>query len=325
MKSPAIPLQPLPVVTKVWFRVGMDLTGPLVESNGFKYILTVIDNFTRWIETRPLRTKEAKEVARGLFSVYCRQGAPVQIISDNGTEFTNRLHKALHEAYNCKLIFSTPYHPQTNGLVESSHKALKGSLIKTLDGEKEKWSDYLEEITFSLNIRPRETTQFSAFELMHGSRKPRLPIQAENFATLYPNGGELSLGESARNEEILELVNSTQEVLMKTHEIAGKSLTHSKALMKKQHDKRLNPRALTKIEKGDEVLIENVYLKKRGGKLEETYPVDKVNPTNVHVCRNKRIQRVKTSKAKLWNKQSLKSLSSKRLRLDFENNPPFVR
>ena len=60
LKSPTNPLQPLPVITKVWFRVGMDLTGPLVESNGFKYILTIIDNFTRWIETRPLRTKEAK-------------------------------------------------------------------------------------------------------------------------------------------------------------------------------------------------------------------------------------------------------------------------
>ena len=82
-------------------------------------------------------------------------------------------------------------HPQTNGLVESSHKSLKRSLIKTLDEKKEKWYDFLEEITFSLNIRPRETTQFSAFELMHGSRKPRLPIQAENLANVYLNGGEL--------------------------------------------------------------------------------------------------------------------------------------
>ena len=90
------------------------------------YILTLIDHFTRWLETRPLRNIEAKEVARGLFSIYCRQGAPVQIISDNGTEFTNKLHKELHEIYNCKLIFSSPYHPQTNGLVESSHKPLKG-------------------------------------------------------------------------------------------------------------------------------------------------------------------------------------------------------
>ena len=136
LKSPTNPLQPLPVITKVWFRVGMDLTDPLVESNRFKYILTVIEYFASWIETRPLRTKEAKEVARGLFSIYCRQCAQVQIIRDNGTEFTNKVHKALHEAYNCKLMFSTPCHLQTNGLVESSHKALKRPLIKLWMGKK---------------------------------------------------------------------------------------------------------------------------------------------------------------------------------------------
>ena len=66
---------------------------------------------------------------------------------------------------------------------------------------------------------------------MHGSRKPRLPIQAEYLATLYPNAGEFILGESARDEEILELVNSTEEVQMKHQDIAGKSLTQSKVVL----------------------------------------------------------------------------------------------
>ena len=106
LKAPTTPLQPLPVITKVWFRVGMDLTSPLIDSEGYKYILTFMDHFTKWIETRPLRSKEAIEVARGIFSIYCRLGAPVQIICDNGTEFKNQISKELHEAHNCKLIFS---------------------------------------------------------------------------------------------------------------------------------------------------------------------------------------------------------------------------
>ena len=67
LKSPIVPLQPLPVITKVWYRVGMDYTGPLFELEGYKYILTFIDHFTKWIETRPLKTKESKEVAKGIF------------------------------------------------------------------------------------------------------------------------------------------------------------------------------------------------------------------------------------------------------------------
>ena len=123
LKSPTVPLKPLPVIAKVWYRVGMDLTVPLVKLDGHKYILTFRDHFTKWIETRPLRSKEVNEVARGIFSIYCRQGAPVQTITDNGTEFTNLISKELHESYNCKLIFSAPYHPQTNSLVLSCTRA----------------------------------------------------------------------------------------------------------------------------------------------------------------------------------------------------------
>ena len=78
LKSPTTPLKPLPIITKVWYRVEVDLTGPLIGSNGYKYILTMIDRFTRWIETRPLSSKEVK----GLYSIYCRPGAPVRIITD---------------------------------------------------------------------------------------------------------------------------------------------------------------------------------------------------------------------------------------------------
>ena len=184
LKSPIAPLKPSPIITKVRYRVGMDLTGPLIELNGYKYILTMNDHFTRWIETRQLISKEA---ARGIYSIYCRQGAPVRIITDNGTEFKKQIiFHALHKTYYSKLIFSTPYNPQTNGLVESSHKAIKQALVKSLNEKNGNWSLFLEEITFSINIRPRATTNFSAFELMHGSKKPRLPIQEQNQAYQYP-------------------------------------------------------------------------------------------------------------------------------------------
>ena len=184
----------------------------------------------------------------------------------------------------------------------------------------------MEEITFSLNIRPRETTHFSAFELMHGSRKPRLPIQAENLSALYPDAGTALLDEWAGEDEVNKLVDSLHEVELQNQNIAGEYLAHSKTLMKKQHDKKLHPVTRNKFEKGDEVLIENVYRKKKGGKLEDRwlgpYNVDKVNTTNVRICRNKSIQRVKISKAKLWKKRPLVDSSSptrKHLRLDSES------
>ena len=84
LSRPIEPLKPLPVIVRPWYRVGMDLTGPLVLSNSYQYIFTIVDHFTRWVETRGLKNKETTEVAKAVFSVYCNKGAPVQIITDNG-------------------------------------------------------------------------------------------------------------------------------------------------------------------------------------------------------------------------------------------------
>ena len=89
--------------------------------------------------------------------------------------------KTLQNTYNCKMLLSAPYHPQTNGFDESSNKTIKRYLMKMLSTKRENWHDFLEQVVFSINIRKRPATGFSAFELMNGLRKPRTPIEAENL------------------------------------------------------------------------------------------------------------------------------------------------
>ena len=194
-------------------------------------------------------------------------------------------------------------------MVESTHKALKRALIKTLDEKKENWVHFLEEITFSLNIRPRGTTNFSAFELVHGSRKPRLPTEADNLALLYPDIIVAASDEDEDENETKELVEYMQNAQENDHEMAGECLTRSKVLMKKQYDKKVNPITFTNLKETDEVLIENVYQRKKGGKFQDKwlgpYPIAQVNPKTVKVYRNKSIQRVKKSKVKVWKKPAV--------------------
>ncbi|KAI6654625.1 hypothetical protein LOD99_1020 [Oopsacas minuta] len=80
---------------------------------------------------------------------------------------------------------------------------------------------------------------------------------------------------------------------------AGEHLSHSQTLMKQQYDKKVNPIAFSKIENGDNVLIENMYRNKKRGKLQDRwlgpYPVTKVNRTTVQVLRNHSLQLVKRS------------------------------
>ena len=79
----------------------MDLVGPLVPSNGYHHFLTMTDYFTKYVATRLLKTKEASEVAAAIFSIYCQLGAPVRVITDNGTSFTSQVCGC----YNNSLIF----------------------------------------------------------------------------------------------------------------------------------------------------------------------------------------------------------------------------
>ena len=134
----------------------------------------------------------------------------MQIVTDNGREFTNTISKTLQEIHGCKLLFSAPYHPQTNGLVESTHKAIKQSLIKSLS--ENLWFHYLELVTFSINT-PRDTTKYSAFELIQGCRKPRLTFEAEHLAFHYSDISmeENSLENDGNDDELLQFLKNEKE------------------------------------------------------------------------------------------------------------------
>ena len=77
--------------------VGMDLIGPLKKTkNGNQYILTMTDYFSKYVESIALTDKQASTVAQRIFQVYCRQGAPVKILNDQGREFLNEVNYCMH-------------------------------------------------------------------------------------------------------------------------------------------------------------------------------------------------------------------------------------
>lgn len=61
----------------------------------FKYILCYQDNFSKFIQLRPLASKLNSEVRFHLFNIFCLQGPPSILQSDNGPEFVAKLIKEL--------------------------------------------------------------------------------------------------------------------------------------------------------------------------------------------------------------------------------------
>ncbi|RDX72051.1 gag-pol, partial [Mucuna pruriens] len=100
----------------VW---GIDFIGPFPISNGYSYILLVVDYVSKWVEARATKTNDAKAVVDFLKSnIFYQFGVPKALTSDQGTHFCNRVMFSLLEKYGVVHRIATPYLPQTNDQAE---------------------------------------------------------------------------------------------------------------------------------------------------------------------------------------------------------------
>lgn len=91
--------------------------GPfLMGSQGYKYLFVVVDYFAKWEEAKALRSITEDSVIQFMLrSIVYRFGVPLQVISNNGTQFTDKKLRKLCEDNGIKLSFVPVYHPQANG------------------------------------------------------------------------------------------------------------------------------------------------------------------------------------------------------------------
>ena len=108
-------------------------------------------------------------------NVYNKFGGSRKILSDNGTEFKNKLFTQiateLGVEYKC---YSPPYHPQSNGRIEGFHHFLKTCMAKHIRENKE-WDELTQMACAAYNFFPNEHSKESPFFLMFG-RDPRIPL-----------------------------------------------------------------------------------------------------------------------------------------------------
>ncbi|XP_050703221.1 uncharacterized protein YagA-like [Eriocheir sinensis] len=113
--------------------VHVDLVGPLPHSNGYKYLLTCVDRFTRWPEAVPVEDITTDTIARAFVNTWVsRFGTPLSLTSDRGSQFESNLWDKVMSILGVKRIRTASYHPQSNGLVERFHRQLKASLAATV-------------------------------------------------------------------------------------------------------------------------------------------------------------------------------------------------
>ena len=176
-----------------WVCVSGDIMGPKPPSKkGFRYIIVFQDLFTKYVELRALRRADAKSVTEAFDElVVNRWGCPRYFITDNGTEFANKVVTARLEEYGVIQSTIPPYHAQSNP-TERVNKTLKTMINCFLAEDHREWDGHLAEFGFALNTMAQSSTKLSPVFLNLG----RNPVPSQLLSRHLENPLPLAPGDT---------------------------------------------------------------------------------------------------------------------------------
>src|SRR5256714_5222362 len=235
-------LHPIPVHSP-FYQIGIDFVGPLPRTKREKkYIIVAMDYLTKWPEARAVSEATADATAQFLYEqIICQHGCPQIILSDRGTHFNNNTIKALTEKFKINHLLSTPYHPQTNGLVERFNRTLCESLARQ-SLKNNDWDLYIALTLFAYRTTKHSTTKMKPFFLVYG-RSAKLPMDSEQLPD-----------PSVTHDRLVELIDHLPQERIK----AKKQVSQSQSKQKERHDENIKQSNQFKI--GNKVLYFNVTL-----------------------------------------------------------------
>jgi hypothetical protein len=171
----ATPMQ-LHEVFQPWHTIGIDLMGPFpVTSRQKRFLLVVVDYFTRWVEVFPMNLTTSSAIAEILTNeVFSRYGLPQYILSDNGPQFVSNIFNEFCRLLTIRRKLTANYHPQTN-MTERVNRTLKPLIAIFAQQHPHSWDKEIPKLAFAIRTSVNETTGDTPAFLMFG-RDPRVPL-----------------------------------------------------------------------------------------------------------------------------------------------------
>ncbi|MCG8112562.1 MAG: DDE-type integrase/transposase/recombinase [Candidatus Thiodiazotropha taylori] len=222
-------------------RIATDILGPLPETeSGNRYILVIGDYFTKWVEAFAIPDQTAQTVARCLVKeVVSRFGVPTYIHSDQGRQFESAVYQEVCALLDIKKTRTTPYHPQSDGMVERFNRTLERLLSAFVNAEHSDWDERLPYVLMAYRSSVNETTGYTPNMMMLG-REVTVPLDIQ-FAN--------ALDTKAIHSEF---VQNLQETMEQAHEFAREHIGTEMGRQKRNHDSKLS---WEKFSVGDEVYV----------------------------------------------------------------------
>ena len=108
------------------------------------------DYLTKWAEAKAIKATTKEKVVELLReNVFYKFGYPRELVNDQGSQFTSHMIENSLSEHNIKHRTYNPYHPQYNGQVEVTNRALEGIPTKVISNIKTYWVDSLVEATWA--------------------------------------------------------------------------------------------------------------------------------------------------------------------------------
>jgi transposase InsO family protein len=250
LKRLEIPLT-ISVPTILFAKVYIDIM-QMPPAHGYKYIVAAKDDLSGTSEAAPLRNATAKNLAKFFWeNIYCRYGAPLQVVTDNGPEVKEAFEKLL-KRMGIPQIKITPYNKHANGVVERGHFIIREALLKTCKDKLANWPLRLPEIMFADRVTVNRVTGFSPFQLLHAT-DPLLPLDIAEATFLVE---EFRSGIST--SELLQL--RARQIAKHPEDIerAAQTLQKARFTSKKQFEQRFIKRLnRDTYDPGELVLVRN--------------------------------------------------------------------
>ncbi|ABV59399.1 pol [Spider monkey simian foamy virus] len=157
--------QPRPV--KPFDKFFIDYIGPLPPSHGFSYVLVIVDARTGFTWLYPTKAPSTNATINSL-NLLLGTAIPKVLHSDQGSAFTSATFAEWAKDRSIQLEFSTPYHPQSSGMVERKNKEIKRLITKLLVGRPTKWYPLLPTVQLALNNTYSPRTKLTPHKLLFG-------------------------------------------------------------------------------------------------------------------------------------------------------------
>lgn len=171
--------------------LSLDFVGPMATSTrGNKFLLTVLDVFSRWLEAFPLKRATAEAVVNILTrEIFPRYGLPDHIHSDRGSQFTSDMLSAVASALGIKHSQTPAYNPKSNP-VERQHRTLGAALTALSEGNQRKWEEVLPHALFAMRTARCRMTGVPPYRILFG-RDPSTSLDLL-YGTPHPHQSQYS-------------------------------------------------------------------------------------------------------------------------------------